>query len=141
VTPSWDNSARRSENATIYFGSTPYTYYRWLKKIIEYTRNNLEGDEKMVFVNGWNEWAEGNHLEPDVRYGKAYLEATRNAIMAEPCANTDCQDYLDVLKECNYNQQLTNLQRQIDNMNKTFKVRASAKFHSFTKKFFRLKLQ
>jgi len=80
VTPSWDNTARRQEGAHIFVGSTPEKYKNWLEKSIEYAHARLKGDEKMVFINAWNEWAEGNHLEPDQKFGKSYLEMTRQAI-------------------------------------------------------------
>lgn len=74
VTPGWDNSARRKAWARILHGSTPELYERWLRGVLERTRPS-SGDENLVFVNAWNEWAEGNHLEPDLRWGTAYLEA------------------------------------------------------------------
>jgi len=83
VTPSWDNSPRRVSNATIFRDSTPEIYESWLRAVIHTTVNTLEGDERLVFVNAWNEWGEGNHLEPDQRWGRAYLEATFRSI-AEP---------------------------------------------------------
>jgi len=80
VTPSWDNSARRQKNAMTFEGSTPEKYEAWLRKAMVNTSRKHSGDEKLVFINAWNEWAEGNHLEPDLRWGHAYLEATRNAL-------------------------------------------------------------
>jgi lipopolysaccharide biosynthesis protein len=74
VTPSWDNSARRAEHATIIRGSTPEKYARWLEGAIRGFRQPSP-DEDLVFTNAWNEWAEGNHLEPDLRWGRGYLEA------------------------------------------------------------------
>ena len=76
VTPSWDNSPRRSEGAWIVKGSTPDLYEQWLREAV------LRAPEEnpLVFVNAWNEWAEGNHLEPCERWGRAYLEATRRAL-------------------------------------------------------------
>lgn len=82
VTPMWDNSARRSANASIFVGSTPAIYKQWLSKIVARTRQRLAGDEQIVFINAWNEWAEGCHLEPDQKWGHAYLEATREALAA-----------------------------------------------------------
>jgi lipopolysaccharide biosynthesis protein len=80
VCPSWDNSARR-EHATIIHNSSPQIYNRWLENAIEHTPNI--GDERpIVFINAWNEWAEGNHLEPCQKWGRAYLEATRVALFS-----------------------------------------------------------
>lgn len=82
VTPMWDNTARRKSNGRILVGSTPERYRRWLEQAARQTCQRFEGDERLVFVNAWNEWAEGCHLEPDLRHGRAYLEATRDALAA-----------------------------------------------------------
>lgn len=80
VTPMWDNSARRGLRATVYTGSHPRLYEQWLTSVVRSTRKERAGDEKLVFINAWNEWGEGCHLEPDLRWGRAYLEATRRAL-------------------------------------------------------------
>ena len=83
VTPGFDNSARRKTNATIFLNSTPQLYQQWLAEIArrEMAHGRPAG-EKLVFINAWNEWAEGNHLEPDQKWGHAYLEATKAALAA-----------------------------------------------------------
>lgn len=76
VAPGWDNTARRSTNATIYVGSNPETYRRWLS----HARRSEQldrGEEGLVFINAWNEWAEGAYLEPDSTWGDEYALATR----------------------------------------------------------------
>ena len=78
VTPGWDNSPRRESGPFILRNSTPELYERWLRAAIAKLRPRSR-DQKLVFVNAWNEWAEGNHLEPCRRWGRAYLEATRLA--------------------------------------------------------------
>ncbi|MFZ2541985.1 MAG: glycoside hydrolase family 99-like domain-containing protein [Gallionella sp.] len=83
VCPTWDNTARRKSKATIFVNSSPLGYQEWLTNAITETCarvNNLE--ERLIFVNAWNEWAEGAHLEPDKKYGYAYLDATRRAIQS-----------------------------------------------------------
>lgn len=82
VTPSWDNSARRALGAQIFVGATPQLYQEWLTKIVEQARSKLP-QRRIVFINAWNEWAEGNHLEPCRRWGRAYLEATRRSLESE----------------------------------------------------------
>lgn len=80
VMPGWDNSARRAKDATIFVGSTPECYGKWLRSMVLQTMARYSGGERIVFVNAWNEWAEGNHLEPDLRWRRAYLDATRAAL-------------------------------------------------------------
>jgi len=79
VSPSWDNTARRKERVLILKGANPDKYGHWLRTVISQSAPLATG-EKVVFVNAWNEWAEGNHLEPCQRWGRAYLEATREAV-------------------------------------------------------------
>jgi len=79
ISPAWDNAARRQLGATIVYGSTPELYRQWLAGTVQKAKI-VQADEPIVFINAWNEWAEGNHLEPCQRWGRAYLEATRNAL-------------------------------------------------------------
>jgi lipopolysaccharide biosynthesis protein len=80
VCPAWDNTARRKNKGSILLHSSPQGYQEWLYSAIADTRKRfMRPDERLIFINAWNEWAEGAHLEPDKRYGYAYLEATRMA--------------------------------------------------------------
>lgn len=81
--PSWDNSARKRNQALIFHQSDPSRYEYWLRGLVSYTRQHLVGDQRIIFINAWNEWAEGAHLEPDLKYGSAYLEATRRALSGQ----------------------------------------------------------
>ncbi len=76
VMPMWDNSSRQIRGrATIYHGSDPELYQSWLQEAV--SRAQPDGNQlKWVFINAWNEWAEGCHLEPCQKWGRAYLEAT-----------------------------------------------------------------
>lgn len=80
IFPAWDNSARRQFTPDIFWGSTPELYETWLSDLAEETIDNDELDDKIIFVNAWNEWAEGACLEPDRDYGYAYIQATRNVL-------------------------------------------------------------
>ncbi|WP_312075192.1 glycoside hydrolase family 99-like domain-containing protein [Chryseobacterium sp.] len=79
ITPMWDNSARRKIAALTIDGSTPELYEGWLNFIIDQYKKVDQKTEKFVFINAWNEWAEGNHLEPCQKWGRSYLEATKKA--------------------------------------------------------------
>lgn len=81
VCPSWDNTARRRNRGAVFINNSPDLYRRWLKNaILESKRQSSHADERLIFVNAWNEWAEGAHLEPDEKYGYAWLQATRDAL-------------------------------------------------------------
>ena len=82
VCPSWDNSARVLERGRVYHGSTPGSYRDWLLAACRFADAHPVSNEKIVFINAWNEWSEGAHLEPDRRHGHAYLEATWEALSA-----------------------------------------------------------
>ncbi|MGC6489339.1 MAG: glycoside hydrolase family 99-like domain-containing protein, partial [Planctomycetota bacterium] len=83
VMPGWDNTSRRKDDPHVFVNSGPAEYQTWLEFALEDTRRQLVGDERLVFVNAWNEWAEAAYLEPDSTYGHAFLEATRNALLAD----------------------------------------------------------
>jgi hypothetical protein len=87
VCPGWDNSPRRKKGAAIFINSTPESYERWLREVVRLRRERIQPGENaeisadsLIFINAWNEWAEGNHLEPCERWGYKYLEATRRAL-------------------------------------------------------------
>lgn len=80
VMPMWDNTPRRNNAPMVFQGSTPGLYKEWLADVLLETRNNDELDVPFVFINAWNEWGESAYLEPDRKYGYAYLRATRDAL-------------------------------------------------------------
>lgn len=79
VTPSWDNTPRKGEQGVIGKNSSPFLFRHWLKSLKEQFQPYSE-EENFLFINAMNEWAEGNHLEPCLRYGTQYLEATKKAL-------------------------------------------------------------
>ena len=80
VVPSWDNTPRRGLSGTVFLGSSPELFGYWAEAMARDTLERLAGDERLLFVNAWNEWAEGCCLEPDARTGTQYLEALRDAL-------------------------------------------------------------
>ena len=89
VVPSWDNEARTPGRGTIFSGSTPAAYGRWLKAACLASMKTFSGGERLVFINAWNEWAEGAYLEPDRHFGHAYLAETARVLNGLPSAAPD----------------------------------------------------
>ncbi len=76
----WDNTPRRGKRGIIFANSTPKSYYDWLSALVHDSRTR-DGASELIFINAWNEWAEGAHLEPDLKHGHAFLEATKQALL------------------------------------------------------------
>ena len=77
--PMWDNSSRRKTDAFIFTDSTPEAYGNWLQHIGTNYPWKVN-KENFLFINAWNEWAEGNHMEPCQKWGKQYLETTKKVL-------------------------------------------------------------
>ena len=86
VIPSWDNTARQQGQAFTMINASPEIYEIWLRETATRTMRESPPGERLVFVNAWNEWAECAYLEPDARYGRQYLLATRRALVAAAAA-------------------------------------------------------
>jgi GT2 family glycosyltransferase/glycosyltransferase involved in cell wall biosynthesis len=75
ICPSWDNTPRRKNESYVFINSNPERFKKWIYNAAVDTYKRFESrDERLVFVNAWNEWAEGAHLEPDQKYGYAFLQ-------------------------------------------------------------------
>jgi hypothetical protein len=77
--PNWDNTPRSGAGGVVLHGSTPELFRIQVRKSLELTEG-VPREHRIIFVKSWNEWAEGNHLEPDIRFGKRYLEVLREEI-------------------------------------------------------------
>jgi lipopolysaccharide biosynthesis protein len=79
IIPGWDHTPRSGREGLVMTNSTPELFERHVKATIEVI-NNKEFDKKIVFIKSWNEWAEGNYMEPDLQWGKKYLEAVKRQV-------------------------------------------------------------
>jgi len=77
VVPNWDNTPRSNANGAVLHGSTPELFRVHLRQAMARVLGK-EPDKRVIFVKSWNEWAEGNYLEPDLKFGKAYLQVIRD---------------------------------------------------------------
>jgi hypothetical protein len=80
VIPNWDNTPRSGTAGSVLQGSTPELWRRHLAEGVERVQGAPE-ERRIVVVKSWNEWAEGNYLEPDLRWGRAYLDAMRDVVL------------------------------------------------------------
>lgn len=80
VIPNWDNTPRSHKNGFVLFGSNPNIFKISLKDAIRKLTSISDSDNRIIFIKAWNEWAEGNHLEPDMLYGHGYLKALKESL-------------------------------------------------------------
>jgi lipopolysaccharide biosynthesis protein len=78
----WDNTARYGERAKVWRGATPQRFEHWMGKLVDKVSKQAP-DERLIFINAWNEWAEGAYLEPDIENQYSYLEAIRRVTQAQ----------------------------------------------------------
>ncbi len=81
--PGWDNTPRQPSRGDSFIHASPEAFQVYVEEKLDEVSRMLVGDERLLFVNAWNEWAEGTHLEPDQKYGHRWLEAIRNALSAK----------------------------------------------------------
>lgn len=79
ILPNWDHSPRSGRNAIILKNATPKTFKSLVKRAIEVVSKKPK-DEQIVIVKSWNEWGEGNYMEPDLEFGKGFIQAMKEAI-------------------------------------------------------------
>ena len=84
----FDNSARKKD-CVIFHNHSPEQFYTINKKIIEWTQTKYNKDNRLIFINAWNEWGEGTYLEPDKNYGYASINALSKAIFNFPYQKND----------------------------------------------------
>ncbi len=82
IIPNWDHSPRSGKNALVLTGSTPEVFGAHAKKALDCVSGRQQ-EHRIVFLKSWNEWAEGNYMEPDLRFGTAYLEQLGNFLTNE----------------------------------------------------------
>ena len=83
-TMGWDNTPRRKVNPMIFYGYSPKKFYDWVRTIVKFTRKRHREEDRFIFVNAWNEWAEGTYLEPDKKYGYTNINTLSKAIFDLP---------------------------------------------------------
>lgn len=76
IMPNWDPSPRRGRNSHIWIDTTPELFYKHVNMVLDRIKNK---HNKIVFIKSWNEWGEGNYLEPDRKWKRGFLEALRAA--------------------------------------------------------------
>ncbi len=79
IAPIWDNTARQTLNPGIALNASPDLYKRWLRHIVK-TFRPFSKEENFIFINAWNEWGEGCHLEPCQKWGRKFLEVTKEVL-------------------------------------------------------------
>jgi hypothetical protein len=79
ILPQWDRTARVGNADGVYVNSTPQNFGKHVRAAIDLIKNK-ELEHRILFLKSWNEWAEGNYMEPDLKYGKGYIEVLKKEL-------------------------------------------------------------
>ncbi len=79
IIPNWDRSPRSGKNAIVWYNNHPAYFKEQVKLALDYIKDKPD-DHKILFLMSWNEWGEGNYMEPDITFGKGYIESLRAAL-------------------------------------------------------------
>ena len=82
IIPNWDHSPRSGKRGTIFTNSTPQNFKKHCQQVLS-GRSAFLSDTNLIFLKSWNEWGEGNYMEPDLKYGKKFIETLREVIDQE----------------------------------------------------------
>jgi hypothetical protein len=80
IVPNWDHSPRSGRKGSVMLGSSPEKFQKTLHTFVEKLQSKPK-DKRFVFIKSWNEWGEGNYLEPDLKYGHAWLDALKHEVL------------------------------------------------------------
>ena len=78
VLPNWDHSPRSGRGGSIIHGSSPQLFEQSVREALSAVVSK-QPEHRLIFIKSWNEWGEGNYMEPDLRFGRGYLEALKRA--------------------------------------------------------------
>ena len=79
IIPNWDTTPRLNTRGWVFNKSTPELFKKHFENTFKFV-NEQDNEHKMIFIKSWNEWAEGNYLEPDLEWGKGYLIAVKEVV-------------------------------------------------------------
>lgn len=79
IVPNWDHTPRSGRKGTVFTDAAPHYFKQLAKQAIDMVCNK-PAEEQIIMIKSWNEWGEGNYMEPDLRYGHGYIDALREAI-------------------------------------------------------------
>ena len=80
ILPNWDNTPRSGLNGFVFMNASPGRFREHLREAMKRVEG-YQDDHRIIILKSWNEWAEGNHLEPDLKLGRAFLEAIRSELV------------------------------------------------------------
>ena len=80
IIPNWDHTPRSGKRGVVFHNSTPKLFLKHVRRVIDRVKNKKR---KVVFLKSWNEWGEGNYMEPDLKFGKGYIIALKNGLKSD----------------------------------------------------------